>query len=181
MKTIEFDYDHLRACMPHTAKNEVRFYLCGIYLGDGFMAATNGHKLIMIEDERLAGCDYIIPRDAVDFFIKKLGTKPMNKTVTLTIGDDGFNIMELMGRYEYFKFIDGKFPLVKKVDIPKPEKSEGNPMFNISYMADFVKSFKILTGDNHADGLNILSRGNTESAYVELTDNAHGVLMPMRI
>ena len=180
MKTIQFDYDYLRACFPHIAKNEVRFYLCGIYLGDGFMAATNGHKLIMIHDECFKGCDYIIPGEAVDFFIKKLGTNPMNKSVTLTIGDDGFNIMELMDRYEYFKFIDGKFPLVNRVDIPKPEKSEGHPMFNVSYMAQFVKSFKILNKSNHAEGLSILTRGNTESAYVELTDNAHGVIMPLR-
>lgn len=180
MKTIEFNYDYLRACIPHVSKNDVRFYLCGIYLGDGFMSATDGHKMIKIDDECFAGCDHIIPAGVVDFFIKKLGTNPMNKSVTLTIGDDGFNIMGLMDRYEYFKFIDGKFPLVSRVDIPKPEKSEGHPKFQIAYMADFLKSYKILNKANHATGLNILTRGDTESAYVELTDNAHGILMPLR-
>lgn len=180
-KVIEFDYSYLRACFPHSAKNDVRFYMCGIYLGDGFMSATDGHKMIMIDDECFNGCDYIIPRNVIEFFIKKLGTNPMNSSVKLTIGDDGFNIMELMDRYEYFKFIDGKFPDIKRVDIPKPEKSEGHPMFNVSYMADFVKSLKILSKSNHADGLSILTRGNTESAYVELTENSHGIIMPMRV
>ena len=181
MKEVVFNYDYLRACMPYAAKNEVRFYLCGIYLGDGFMAATDGHKMILIEDECFDGCDYILPRESVDFFIKKLKTNPMNKNATLKVMDDGFNLMECMGHYEYFKSIDGKFPDVKKVDIPKPEKSEGRPIFNIKYLSDILKSYRILNGSNHQDGLDILCNGDKNSAYIELTGNAHAVLMPMRI
>ena len=181
MKEIVFNYDYLRACMPYTANRDVRFYLCGIYLGDGFMSATDGHKMILIEDECFKGCDYIIPKESVDFFIKKLKANPMEKQVTLKVGDDGFNIMGLMGCYEYFKFIDGEFPDLKKVDIPKPEKSEGRPIFNIKYLSDILKSYRILNDSNHQDGLDILCNGDVNSAYIELTENAHAILMPMRI
>jgi DNA polymerase III sliding clamp (beta) subunit (PCNA family) len=179
MKQIIFNYDYLRAAMPHTANRDVRFYLQGVYLGDGFMAATDGHRLIMINDECFAGCDHIIPREAVDFFIKKCKNNPISKEVTLTMQDDGFNILELLGNYEYFKFIDGKFPQVQRVDIPKPEKSEGNPQFNIAYMNDFLKSLKILSGSNHHTSIKITTNNN-QSAYVDLTDNAHGIIMPLR-
>ena len=181
MKEVIFNYDYLRACILHTAKQDVRFYMCGVYLGDGFMSATDGHKMIIIEDKCFNGCDYIIPNGVVDFFIKKLKANPMQKDVCLKIGEDGFNIMELMDHYEYFKFIDGKFPNIKKVDIEKPEKSEGRPMFDIKYMHDLLKSFQILNGSSYQKGLNIICNGDAERAYVEMTDNAHGVIMPMRI
>jgi len=180
-KEIFFNYDYLRATVIHTAKQDVRFYLRGVYIGDGYMAATCGHKLIVIEDDCFNGCDFIIPRENIEFFIKKNGNNPMSKEVCLTILDNGFNLLSLLGNYEYFKFIDGKFPNISRVDISRPEKSEGHPMFNIGYLADFLKSYKILNGKNHMEGLNILSRGETNSAYIDISENAHGVLMPMRV
>jgi len=180
MKEIDFNYDYLRAAVIHAAKQDVRFYLCGVYLGDGYMAATDGHKLIIINDECFAGCDYILPRDSVDYFIKKNGSKAYGQPVRLTIMDNGFNLMELNGNYEYFKFIEGKFPDISRVDVPKPDKPEGHPMFNIEYLAEFLKSYRILIGNKAATGLNILTRGDNLSAYIELGENSHGILMPMR-
>lgn len=180
-KEIKFPYKYLQACLPHSANRDVRFYLCGVYLGDGFMAATDGHRLIMIEDECFNGCNYIIDRSVVDFFIKKVGKNPMTKEATLTIMENGFNTLELMGVYEYFKFMDGKFPDVKKVDIEKPEKSEGQPSLNPKYLLDFVKSAKFLTGINSIQSTTMIYTGETTPVYVCLSENAHGILMPLRV
>lgn len=46
-KTIELQYDNLKATALCKAKNDVRFYLTGIYIGDGFVAATNGHMALI--------------------------------------------------------------------------------------------------------------------------------------
>lgn len=180
-KQIKFPYKYLQACLPHTANREVRFYLCGVYLGDGYMAATDGHRLIIIDDECFNGCDYIISREVINFFIKKCGKNPIVKDVTLTLMKDGFNILELMGTYEYFKFIDGKFPDIKKVDIKKPEKSESHPKLNPKYLLDFVRSARLLTGSNHIDAVDMFTRGKSDPVYIELSDNAHGILMPLRV
>lgn len=179
---IEFPYNYLQACLPHASKQDVRFYLCGIYIGDGFMAATNGHAAIVIQDDVFNGCDYIVPREVVDFFTKKLGQKPIQKTVTLTIGDDGYNTLESMGVFEYFRFTDGKFPDIKRINISKPE----NPVaakfyFNPKYLSDFQKSAKFLTG--HRDSVPcVITTGENTMAYIDLhAQNAHGLLMPLRV
>ena len=58
LKTIELQYGDLKAASLCKAKNDVRFYLCGIYLGDGFISATNGHVALIINEENLNGFDF---------------------------------------------------------------------------------------------------------------------------
>lgn len=178
---IDFPYKYLQACLPHAAKKDVRFYLCGLYLGDGFMASTDGHRLMIIRDSAFNGCNYIIPRETVTSFLRKLGKNPRYNIVTLETLDNGFNTIECMGEYEYFKFIDGKYPDVTRVDIPKPrEIVAANFYFNPEYLLDFQKSAQFLTG-NRCSTPEVKQTGQNSVAYIELhADNAHGVLMPMR-
>uniref|UniRef100_A0AB39C8M1 Uncharacterized protein n=1 Tax=Acinetobacter phage vB_AbaM-SPB TaxID=3236747 RepID=A0AB39C8M1_9CAUD len=39
------------------AKNDCRnrFYLTGVYIGDGFIASANGHIALIVDDENLSG------------------------------------------------------------------------------------------------------------------------------
>ena len=171
-------YKYLRAAVIHTAKQDVRFYLCGVYLGDGFICATNGHTMIMIEDDIL-GLGLIIPRDTILSLVKKIGTR-RDHELSIEIKDDGFGLISCAGEFEYFKFIDGKFPDLKRVDVQEPAEPVACwNTYNADYVKNFQKSLHILHGSSHGSPM-IKQTGENTSAYVCLTDNAHGILMPMR-
>jgi len=179
LKTIEIQYKDLKAASLCKAKNDVRFYLTGVYLGNGFIASTNGHIALIIDDENLDGMDLIIPAEAIDSLIKKVGNNPIFKTVNLHELDEGFWLLDHNGSYELFKPVDGKFPDIKKIDIEKPKEIQFKeyPNFDFNYLNLFLKVGKVL-------GLNtsptIYPTTETDRAYIELIGNAHGLLMPRR-
>ena len=180
LKSIELQYDELKALSLCKAKQDVRFYLCGIYIGDGLMASTNGHIALVVDSPETSGMDLIIPAETIDSLVKKVGNNPMMKTVDLHQLEDGFWLLDHDGSYELFKPIEGKFPDIKRIDIKKPEKITFTdyPSFDINYLSVFLKAGKAL-------GLNtspqIFPTTEKEVAYVELNDRAHGLLMPRRI
>lgn len=179
-KTIELQYADLKAAALCKAKSDVRFYLCGVYIGDGFIAATNGHVGLIIDEELAKGMDLIIPAETVDSLVKKVGNNPLFKTVNLHQIDDEFWLLENNSSYELFKPVDGKFPNIKKIDIEKPVdiNFKQYPNFDFAYLGLFLRVGKVL-----GRGLSPQIYPTTESgcAYVELTEKAHGLLMPMRI
>lgn len=179
LKTIELQYKDLKAAALCKDKNDVRFYLTGVYLGDGFIASTNGHVALIIDEENLKGSDLIIPAESIDSLIKKVGNNPIFKTVNLHQLDDGFWLLDHNGSYELFKPVDGKFPDIKRIDIDKPKDIQFKeyPSFDFNYLNLFLKVGKIFGLNNSPT---IYPTTETNSAYVELTDKAHGLLMPRR-
>lgn len=181
LKTIELQYKHLKALSLCKAKSDVRFYLCGIYLGDGFMASTNGHIALIIDEENLNGFDLILPNEAVNSLIRKVGNNPKVKTINLHQLDDEYWVLDHQGSLELFKPIDGKFPDIKHVDIEKPKdiQFKDYPKFNFEYLDIFMKVYKTLG----CKGLSPTIYPTTEEkpAYVELDSSSHGLLMPMRL
>lgn len=171
-------YKYLRAAVIHTAKNDVRFYLTGVYLGDGFISATDGTRMIMIKDDIL-GLGLIIPRETILSLVKKLGTRK-DYELSIEIKDDGFGLISCAGEFEYFKFVDGKFPDISRVDFSEPTEPVACwNIYNASYVKDFQKSMHILNGVARGSPM-IKPRDENSAMYVCLTDNAHGILMPMR-
>ena len=98
-KTIELQYKHIRSAALCKAKNDVRFYICGIYVGDGFIAATNGHILLMCNEPDAKEMNLIIPAEAIDSLIKKVGNNPLTKTVLLHQFDDEHWLLDHVGSY----------------------------------------------------------------------------------
>lgn len=180
LKTIEVDYCDLKAASLCKAKNDVRFYLCGVYLGDGFIASTNGHVGLIIDDVNLKGFDLIIPAETIDSLVKKVGNTPILRKVKIHKLDDCFWLLDHNGSYELFKPMSGKFPDIKKIDIQKPDKIqfEKYPSFDFSYLNLFLKVGKVLGLNTSPDIFPTTSNG---CAYIELTERAHGLLMPRKI
>ena len=179
-KTIELQYNDLRACALFKASNDVRFYLCGIHIGDGAVVATNGHTLLVCYEPNADGVDLIIPADAIASIIKKVGTRPNIKSILLhQIEDSEFWLLQhVNGSYELFKPLDGKYPEWKRVDMPKPEKytAESFPQFNFDYLNDFLKVAKIYSIYQPK----LFPTTENERCYVEIDDRVHGIIMPMR-
>ena len=179
LKSIELQYDELKALSLCKAKQDVRFYLCGIYIGDGLMASTNGHIALVVDSPETSGMDLIIPAETIDSLVKKVGNNPMIKTVDLHQLEDGFWLFDHNGSYELFKPIEGKFPNIKRIDIKKPEKITFTdyPIFDINYLATFLKAGKVFGMKTSPV---VYPTAEKECAYVELTDRTHGLLMPRR-
>ncbi|SSV74930.1 hypothetical protein [Acinetobacter baumannii] len=48
-KQVSLTYKHLQATSLFAAQREVRFYLMGVLVKDGMMAATNGHCALICD------------------------------------------------------------------------------------------------------------------------------------
>lgn len=73
IKTLELQYKNIKAAALFKASRDVRFYLCGVYIGDGFIASTNGHAALICDEPETVGMDLIIPAETINSLIKKVG------------------------------------------------------------------------------------------------------------
>lgn len=178
IKTIELQYKNLKAAAMFKASRDVRFYLCGIYVGDGFIAATNGHAALICEEGDTTGMDLIIPSETINSLLKKVGNKPAVKTTSLHQIDGEYWLLDHSGSYELFKPVNGKYPNIKKVDIAKPTDIQFKeyPRFNLEYLALFQKASLVYDKQYPT----IYPTTEHDRAFIEITDNVHGILMPMR-
>lgn len=178
-ETIELEYNNIRSTALCKAKNDVRFYICGVYVDDGFIASTNGHILLMCEEPETKGMDLIIPAEAIDSLIKKVGSNPSSEKVLLHRIDEEFWCLEHIGSFELFRPVEGKFPDVKRVDIQKPTDIQFKeyPRFNLEYLNVFQKVAKIYK----VAFPYIYPTTENDRAFIEITNDVHGVLMPCRI
>lgn len=178
-KEFEISYSHLRAAFLFSAKIDVRFYLMGVLIKDGMIAATNGHAALICDAPNVPNVELIIPRETVDSIIKKVGNKPRKDVLTIRQIDDEFWLIDWQDNsFELFRPVDGKFPDIKRVDIQKPsEPPKEFVQFNLEYIQTFMKAAKVL---NIAYPLFYPTGANTTS-YVELTNDVHGILMPIRL
>ena len=180
-KTVELQYKDLQACSLFKASNDVRFYLCGVYVGDGAVVATNGHTMLICDDPNAADLDLIIPKETIDSLLRKVGKRPKFTTVQLHQLEDGFWLLEHIGSYELFKPVDSKYPAWRRVDMKKPKKytAESFPQFNFDYLNDFKKVAHIYSGNTVAQPKLFPTTAN-DRCYVEINDRVHGVIMPLR-
>lgn len=181
LNTIELNYNDLRACNLFRATNDVRFYLCGVYVGQGGVVATDGHRLLVCDEPEAESLDLIIPGEVIKSLIAKVGRNPKIKKVLLhQVKDSKYWLLDHIGSYELFIPIDGKFPEWKRVDMPKPEKytAESFPQFNFDYLNDFLKVARIY--GNVISQPKLFPTTASERCYVEINERVHGVIMPMR-
>ncbi|MDM1019665.1 hypothetical protein QSV37_04980 [Acinetobacter sp. VNK23] len=178
LKQVTVKYSHLQAALPFAAKQDVRFYLTGVLVKDGLIAATNGHCALICDANEVNDMEIIIPRIAIESLIKKLGKKPMYDSVTISQIDKDFWLMDYMNDvFEMFKPIDGKFPDIARVDITKPVAAPNEFVhWNLDYMHIFMKCAKTLK----VLYPKFFPTAHNKATYVELCEDAHGILMPLR-
>lgn len=178
IKQVTVKYSHLQAALTFAAKNDVRFYLTGVQVKDGMIAATNGHAAIICDSDDAQDLEIIIPRIAIESLIKKLGKKPIYDLINISQVDEEFWLMDYMDDvFEIFKPIDGKFPDIKRVDISKPTQPPTQFVhYNFEYINLFLKCAKTL----NVAFPKFYPSETGKAVYVELCDDAHGILMPLR-
>ena len=166
----------LKAVMMAAAKKDVRYYLNGVMVRNGELAATNGHMLLLIKSEKIkSDGEYIIDNDT------------LKKIVTAHKGIKGDNRLKVVdsitttGSSEVSIIpVDGKFPDVNR---PIPPNTSGEVgQFNYDYLATLQKSNQEFLGMR--DALIYLQHNGPVSAAKFETETYDavlvGVVMPYR-
>lgn len=180
----------LEAALICVAKNDVRFYLCGIALDDGHIVSTDGHRGFVC---KLEGLDkdtpqIILPADAIRYFLKKVPSKDKQHKCILKVNlESKKGELHFFDASEFFTLIDNKYPQWQRI-FPQTVETiyKGHyPQFNWQYLVDFQKVQKALGGSGKEAGVLLYPTGTNTAALIEFkgTDfnHAKGVVMPMRI
>ena len=167
----------LKAVSLAAAKKDVRYYLNGVMVRNGEMAATNGHMALLIKSESIkSDGEYIIDNDTLKMLVTShKGIKGDNRVevingMTVT-GKNGVQITP----------VDGKFPDINRV-IPQ-EPSGEIAHFNAEYLLACQKAnFEFF---DSKDAYIKLQHNGLSGAKFESEDEDGnkliGVVMPVRI
>lgn len=180
-KQITIYSSYLFACLPHINEFHEEKSLRYLHIGDGFVAACNGITSIVLEDNDLKGCSYLIPVQVVrelESIFKE--TETDDPQVSINIKDNGTASLWTDGSFDLnFELGNLKVQDFKKLHGEKPGAYNGvPPIFDPSLLCLFQKSQEYLYGSVKL-GVQVFSTGETGQAYVEIDQGIYGAIMPM--
>ena len=167
----------LKAVSLAAAKNDVRYYLNGVMVRNGEMAATNGHMLLLIKSEKIkSDGEYIIDNDTLKMIVTShKGIKRDNRVEVVdgmtTTGSSKISITP----------VDGKFPDVNRV-IPQ-EPSGEIAHFNYEYLLACQKANGEFL-DHKYPWIKLQHNGNKGAKFESEDEDGNkliGVVMSVRI
>jgi DNA polymerase III sliding clamp (beta) subunit (PCNA family) len=145
----------LKALAKFINVKDIRYYLNGIYVDkDGYLVATDGHRIMTYITEIECDSSYIIPIDSIKQVIKLAVSKKHMEDIVLLKGSE---LVYARNGYEIAKIaftpVDGTFPDWKRViRLAYPEyddtyeQSTCTTSINIKYLYDTHMAYKYLTG-----------------------------------
>ena len=167
----------LKAVMFSAAKNDVRYYLNGVMVRNGEMAATNGHMALIIKSDGIkSDGEYIIDNDTLKMIVTShKGIKGDNRIEVIdgvvTTGKSKVHITP----------VDGHFPDVNRV-IPQ-EPSGEIAHFNAEYLLACQKANGEFL-DHKYPWIKLQHNGNKGAKFESEDEDGNkliGVVMPVRI
>ena len=167
----------LKAVSLAAAKNDVRYYLNGVMVRNGEIAATNGHMALIVKSESIkSDGEYIIDNDKLKMILT--AHKGIKGDTRIEVVDS----MAITGKSRIsITPVDGKFPDVNRV-IPQ-EPSGEIAHFNAEYLLACQKA----NGEflDHKYPWIKLQHNGDKGAKFESEDDAGnkliGVVMPVRM
>ena len=167
----------LKAVMMAAAKKDVRYYLNGVMVRNGEIAATNGHMLLLIKSQRIkSDGEYIIDNDTLNMIVKSHeGIKGGNRVEVI-------DSMTVTGSSKLsINPVDGKFPDVNRA-IPQ-ETSGEIAHFNYEYLLAFQKA-NCEFFDSEDAYIKLQHNGLSGAKFESddwINNKLIGVVMPVRI
>lgn len=189
MKILKFDIGYLFACIPFFTVESEHQALEGVLIGDGWLGASCGSSMVIVNKDTFNGCDYLLSGDDVrslykhvlslslldGFYLENFELRIVSNAEAIAVINDG--VYEHSIRLTGYKRID-----LKKVDIAEPKavklKAMEMPHFNPVLLSLFVKSNEMFEG-RPVSSIKILPTGNKTAIYVEMNAYMHGVVMPI--
>ena len=167
----------LKAVMLAAAKKDVRYYLNGVMVRNGEMAATNGHMMLLIKSEGIkSDGEYIIGNDTLKMIVAShKGIKWDNRVEVV-------DSMTITGKGKiHITPVDGKFPDVNRV-IPQ-EPSGEIAHFNAEYLLACQKANEWFL-DRKNVYIKLQHNGQSGAKFESEDEDGNtliGVVMPVRI
>ena len=167
----------LKAVSLAAAKNDVRYYLNGVMVRNGEMAASNGHMALLIKSESVkSDGEYIIDNDTLKMIVTEhKGIKGDNRVeVVDSVAITGKNRISITP-------VDGKFPDVNRV-IPQ-ETSGEIAHFNAEYLLACQKANQEFF-DSKGSYIKLQHNGQYGAKFESEDEDGNkliGVVMPVRI
>ncbi len=166
----------LKAVMLAAAKKDVRYYLNGVMVRNGEMAATNGHMLLLIKSEKIkSDGEYIIDNHTLKMIVTVhkgiKGDNPVEVKDSTTTGIGRISITP----------VDGKFPDINRV-IPQDPSGE-IAHFNAEYLLACQKANEEFL-DRKNVCIKLQHNGQSGAKFESEDENDNkliGVVMPVRI
>ena len=167
----------LKAVSLAAAKNDIRYYINGIVVRNGELAATNGSIVLLIKSEKIkSDGEYIIDNDTLKMIVaSKKGIKGDSR---IEVEDGAFIIG---GNKIFIAPLDGKFPDVNRV-IPQ-ETSGEIAHFNYEYLLTCQKANGEFLGGKRP-WIKLQHNGRDGSKFESEDEEGNklvGVVMPIRI
>ncbi len=184
MKKVKIPFKYIEAAMLIAPKQDVRYYLNGVFFDEECIVVTDGHRLLKIKHSADISEPFIVPCEALDTLRKQLTKKQRESDVRLPAVDTLLEIsdkyLECAGKVAKWQPVDGTFPEYQRV-VPSTNETKLHHCFNWNYMADFQKMNAIFGGGN-GSGVSLYTNGE-RGAKVEFKadDKALGVIMPIRL
>ncbi len=166
MKTFTIKADVVRAAQVFQAKNDVRYYLNGVFISDdGTIAGTNGHAGFVSSHDAEIDQGYII---AITGLIPKAAhilniTIIENDVLIKCFTASGRKVKALCG-----EVLEGKFPDIMKVvpDHSEEALAEVDGMNEITFQAKYMASASKVFSRGGFDGVNVSFKNDSSAIMV---------------
>ena len=165
----------LKAVMLAAAKKDIRYYMNGVMVRNGEIAATNGHMALIIKSDSIkSDGEYIIGNDTIKLIIN------VNKFIK---GDNPVKVAHGMTTRNMISIIpvDGKFPDVNRIIIQKPSGEIAH--FNYEYLLKCQKANNVFLGHTHP-WIKLQYNGQAGAKFESEDEDGNklvGVVMPIRV
>ncbi len=169
---IRVEKAHLLSALKFQAKNDPRYYLCGVYFdSDGSLVSTDGHRIFVGKHSGIAEST----------ILKFIGHIPKRfEYANIDIKNELINYYDDNGvRLDVgiISVVDGRYPDWRRV-INKPPTRVSEIGFNGDYVSDVFHIAKLFSAFSR---VKINFTGNESGARFEFNSNAYAVVMPMKL
>jgi DNA polymerase-3 subunit beta len=182
---IEVQTSVLKAALTHAAKDDVRYYLEGVFfdMTSGHVVATDGHRMFVARlaaDTWRPGASFIVPAAIIKVAVSSAGRKQDMIRVAATVTDSGGSVMlDKIGG----ELIDGRFPDWRRVVPAHTDGTIGH--FNPDYLSaafDAIATATMATVRKGSAPPALLHYNGTMPAVVTSLDGASVfcIVMPTR-
>lgn len=181
---VEIQLNHLKAARCFSAKKDLRCYLEGVALKNGYLVGTTGSIIGAIRCSALDNLtEIIIPNQALDFFFKKAsGYRTPEASVSVEWDGDRKGTLRIGSDVEHFVGLDGVFPDFLRI-VPTHDTPRGFPQFDWDLMQPFQKAAAALgVSARAAVKALLIPNGEEGTARVVIPDHPDfiGGISPLR-
>ena len=165
----------LKAVSLAAAKKDVRYYLNGVMVRNGEMAATNGHMLLLIKSESIkSDGEYIIDNHTLQQLVNSYKIVTGDTPVEVKYGTTGIGRISITP-------VDGIFPDISRVI--QQETSGEIAHFNYEYLLTCQKANGKFLGGKY-QWIKLQHNGQAGAKFESEDEDGNkliGVVMPVRI